>query len=251
MNVAILGRGFVGRATQYFLQEYCPKVAHIYVEDPGLGMYVDDYDWNSVTYTFICVPTNEVNGKLDLSILFQALKRARGIPVIRSTLGPDQMALIGMAHNGPFLHWPEFLREKHWQKDVDDKSIPIVVGGPEEWTESFVNHVLPSDREIFEGNLQEAALMKISRNAMLATKVAQANMLYDQCSKWKASYKLIRKFMITDGSLGTTHWDVPGPDNGRGFGGKCFPKDTKHYESLFDEDNIYTMALDYNDTIYP
>ena len=132
MNVAILGRGFVGRATQYFLQEYCPKVAHIYVEDPGLGMYVDDYDWNSVTYTFICVPTNEVNGKLDLSILFQALKRARGIPVIRSTLGPDQMALIGMAHNGPFLHWPEFLREKHWQKDVDDKSIPIVVGGPEE-----------------------------------------------------------------------------------------------------------------------
>ena len=86
---------------------------------------------------------------------------------------------------------------------------------------------------------------------MLATKVAQANMLYDQCTKWKASYKLIREFMITDGSLGTTHWDVPGHDNGRGFGGKCFPKDTKHYESLFDEDNIYTMALDYNDTIYP
>jgi len=252
MKVAILGHGFVGRATEYFLKEHCSdKVDEILVEDPGKGMFIDNYDWEHVEYTFVCVPTDSFDSKLDLNILFKALLRAKGNIVIRSTIGPDQIPLIAMAVNKRFMHWPEFLREKHWQADVDNKDIPIVIGGPDNMCEVFAERILPHDRTIFEGSSTEAALMKISRNAMLAAKVAQANHLYDLCTEHKCSYKLIRKFMIEDGTLGATHWDVPGHDNGRGFGGKCLPKDTKHYESLFKEDNMYTALLDYNDTIYP
>ena len=38
MKVAILGHGFVGTATEYFLKEYCSdKVSKVFVEDPGTG----------------------------------------------------------------------------------------------------------------------------------------------------------------------------------------------------------------------
>ena len=250
MKVAILGHGFVGTATEYFLKEYCSdKVSEVFVEDPGKGMYIDTNDWEQVKYTFICVPTDSFDAKLDLNILFKALKRAHGIPVIRSTVGPDQMPLIAMAANKQFMHWPEFLRENHWKQDVDDKSIPVVIGGQENMTDSFVNCILPEDRIIYEGNVKEAAMMKLSRNAMLAAKVAQSNHLYDACQSLGCSYELVKQFLIQDDTLGATHWDVPGFDGDRGFGGKCLPKDTKHYESMFKDDNMYTALLDYNSSL--
>ena len=261
MKVAILGKGFVGTATKYFLEEYCKDtVTEIHVEDPGYSMYIDDNTWESINYTFICVPTDNdgVNNHLNLTILMNALRRAKGIPVIRSTVGPDSLITLAMSvnHDVPLMHWPEFLREKHWQADVDDDSIPIVIGGNEDMTDTFINCIFPHkninfNRTIIECSVREAALMKISRNAMLAAKVAQFNMLYDICKEHKCSYELIKEFFKHDGTLGQTHMDVPGHDGGRGFGGKCLPKDTKHYEQLFKEHNLYSEVLDYNKKIYP
>ena len=144
MKVAILGKGFVGTATKYFLEQYCKDtVTEIHVEDPGYSMYIDDHTWESINYTFICVPTDNdgVNNHLNLTILMQALRRAKGIPVIRSTVGPDSLITLAMSvnHDVPLMHWPEFLREKHWQADVDDDSIPIVIGGNEDMTDTFIN----------------------------------------------------------------------------------------------------------------
>ena len=44
MKVAILGNGFVGNATRYYLEKYCPNVKEIVIEDPGQGLHIDD--WN-------------------------------------------------------------------------------------------------------------------------------------------------------------------------------------------------------------
>jgi len=260
MKVAILGKGFVGTATKYFLEQYCKDtVTEIHVEDPGYSMFIDEHTWSEVKYTFVCVPTDTdpVNPYLNLTILMKALRRAKGIPVIRSTIGPDCIVPLAMSvnHDVPLMHWPEFLREKHWQADVDDDSIPIVIGGNQDMTNTFVNSILPHksmkfDRTIIECSMKEASLMKISRNAMLAAKVAQFNMLYDLCGEFKCSYDLVKEFFKHDGTLGQTHMDVPGHDNGRGFGGKCLPKDTKHYEQLFNEHNMYSEILDYNNKIY-
>ena len=133
----------------------------------------------------------------------------------------------------------------------DNKDIPVVVGCKEDMTNTFVNSILPQDRAIIECSVREAALMKISRNAMLAAKVAQANHLYDLCEEHDCSYKLIREFMIDDGTLGVTHWDVPGHDNGRGFGGKCLPKDTSHFAHVmskhFSPPNFLNFVLKDNE----
>ena len=79
----------------------------------------------------------------------------------------------------------------------------------------------------------------------LAAKVAQANMLYGLCEEYDANYDLVKAFLIEDGTLGITHWDVPGQDGKLGFGGKCLPKDTTHYQNLFSEDNLYEDVLKY------
>ena len=36
-----------------------------------------------------------------------------------------------------------------------------------------------------------------------------------------------KEVLKVDSRLGHTHFDVPGPDGKFGFGGKCFPKDTR------------------------
>ena len=253
MKVAILGNGFVGNATRYYLQKYCPIVKEIVIEDPAQGLHIDD--WDDVIFTFICVPTDLDGGddRLSTKIVGQALKRAEGIPVIRSTIGVDHVTLLAMGYNKDFLHWPEFLRENHWEEDVNNSDIPIVLGGRDDNKTMLINTVFKDtdDKIIFECSNHEAALMKMSRNAMLAAKVAQANMLYGLCEEYNASYDMVKAFLIEDGTLGTTHWDVPGPDGHLGFGGKCLPKDTTHYQNLFSEDNLYEDVLKYkrNETV--
>jgi UDPglucose 6-dehydrogenase len=132
-------------------------------------------------------------------------------------------------------------------EDVENPDFPILLGGD---ANKFHHDVLPHDfKNIKRTTNVEASMIKVSRNAMLAAKVAQSNMIYDMCEKWNADYSVIRNFLREEGTLGTTHFDVPGHDNKRGFGGKCLPKDTTHWESMFNEDNMYTMLLEYNETL--
>ena len=130
----------------------------------------------------------------------------------------------------------------------------MVLGGLDEHRALFIDLVLDKKERklqnqdkkvIFECTKHEAALMKMSRNAMLAAKVAQSNMLYGLSEEYKADYDLIKRFLIEDCTLGVTHFDVPGPDGFMGFGGKCLPKDTTHYSSLFSHANLYDHVLKY------
>ena len=260
MKVAILGNGFVGNATGYFLKNYCPNITEVAIEDPGQGLIIDD--WSDVRFTFICVPTDlneNLRGarafdKLSINIVGEALKRSSGIPVIRSTVGVDQVSLISQGYGEDFILWPEFLRENHWEEDVNDNSIPMVLGGSDRHVQLFINTVLDKEERklqnqdkkvIFECSQHEAALMKMSRNAMLAAKVAQSNMLYGLCEEYNSDYDIIKAFLIEDDTLGATHFEVPGPDKRMGFGGKCLPKDTTHYSSLFSHENLYDHVLKY------
>ena len=47
------------------------------------------------------------------------------------------------------------------------------------------------------------------------------------------NYNKVKELFSSDGRLGSSHLDVPGPDGQRGYGGACFPKDTLalNYES--------------------
>ena len=251
-KVAIVGYGFVGKATEYFLKNHIENTPQILIHDPALALRITD--WSGIDYAFICVPTplkgskRAIGNKLDTDIVEEACKKAftrGGVSriVIRSTIGPDQTAKF--TTNMGAIIWPEFLREKHWRDDVDNSDLPMVVGGYQ--MDHFLN-LVKCHKKIWEVTPEEAAMMKIARNAALAVKVDLANEFKNVCDAWDMDYNIIAKFFSEDPNLGKTHWDVPGPDGMVGFGGTCLPKDLTHASSLvYNRDNILKIAVDANE----
>ena len=81
-------------------------------------------------------------------------------------------------------------------------------------------------------SIGEAAMVKYVANATLAMKVVINNEFYDICRTLGIKWDNVARVASTDPRLGNTHWQVPGPDGARGFGGGCFPKDMNALLSL-------------------
>ena len=43
---------------------------------------------------------------------------------------------------------------------------------------------------------------------------------------------------LADMRIGNSHYDVPGHDGSRGYGGKCFPKDVKAFIAWAEKNNL-------------
>lgn len=204
MRIVIIGQGFVGKATALTLNQ---KVEW---HDPPKGLIAD---YKTADVVFLCSfdDTLEyyINELKDHPIVF-----------IRSTLVPTRV------QGTDFAVYPEFLVERTWETDALNP-IQIVVGGTPEQVEvlksisklDFTNAVITSN--------QIASLMKVSTNAYLALKVTFMNLLSQLCEKYGIDYNDFKDVLKIDTRLGHTHFDVPGPDGQLGFGGKCFPKDSR------------------------
>ena len=222
----IVGFGFVGRATQYFLEKYCNTEAEIVDPNVMLPMLKND-KWD---YVFLCVPTNPgKDGKLDLSILKEVFNKYDGEQIIRSTVGPDQVSEFDGA-----TFWPEFLRENRWKEDIDHPQVEPIVGYESESKFAFWLQY-ECLRDLMSVRMTTpilSAAFKVTRNAFLAHKVNFANILFDIAQAQGFDYDTLRLMLENDTQLGASHWHVPGPDGKRGFGGKCFPKDYGHFSKL-------------------
>jgi hypothetical protein len=96
-------------------------------------------------------------------------------------------------------------------------------------------------------------MLKLMKNCFLSAKVSLMNEFYDFCAATHTDYNTVTGLAKKDQRMGTSHFQVPGPDGRRGFGGTCFPKDT---HSLYCQMNahgvqphIYPAILARNDTI--
>jgi UDPglucose 6-dehydrogenase len=69
----------------------------------------------------------------------------------------------------------------------------------------------------------------------------------------KTSWDQFTDMLQRDKRIGDSHLMVPGPDGKFGFGGHCFPKDTKALLSYSEQKDISLSLLDravsYNDSI--
>jgi UDP-glucose 6-dehydrogenase len=237
MNVAVVGCGFVGKATEYLLQK---TNCTVQIHDPVLG---HECDFDTVEYAFICVPTPSTGHALDISILekvYEDLKDKCQL-VIRSTIGPEQVVMFPRAYM-----MPEFLRERCWKQDVDDPKLPLIIG-MEETDDELIEIFEAVNKTVYTCQPKEASMFKLMRNAALAMRVAVANEFYEICQRENVDYKFVSGMLSTDNWTGGTHWDVPGPDGMMGFGGSCFPKDLTHMKSLcYNDFNIFNTALAIN-----
>jgi UDPglucose 6-dehydrogenase len=82
--------------------------------------------------------------------------------------------------------------------------------------------------------------MKYAVNTFLATKVVFMNQLLDQ---YDGDWNELKSLLKLDRRLGTSHFDVPGPDGERGFGGACFPKDVQAFLEFTSDEYLQGMSV--------
>jgi UDPglucose 6-dehydrogenase len=121
---------------------------------------------------------------------------------------------------------PEFLREG---AAIDDFMRPdrVVVGVESDRAAEVMAEVYRPlflrEFPIVTTSLESAEMIKYAANAFLATKITFINEIAALCEATGADVKSVAKGMGLDNRIGRTSSCMPGP----GYGGSCFPKDTR------------------------
>jgi UDPglucose 6-dehydrogenase len=120
---------------------------------------------------------------------------------------------------------PEFLREGAAVRDFMHPD-RIVIGAESEKAKNIMKNIYNVlyliDTPFVFTNLETAELIKYASNAFLATKISFINEIANLCDAVGANVTDVSKAMGMDGRIGK-YFLHPGP----GYGGSCFPKDTK------------------------
>ena len=157
-------------------------------------------------------------------------RAARGTVVImKSTVPPGTGARLSetLAPAGvDYASNPEFLREG---SAVDDwfKADRIVLGGPEAAVDRVAALYDGIDAPIVRCDIASAELIKYASNAFLATKISFANEIARLCDRLDADIDRVMYGVGLDPRIGPAFLNA-----GIGYGGSCFPKDTKALDYL-------------------
>lgn len=133
-------------------------------------------------------------------------------------LGKEELK-ISVASN------PEFLREG---KAIGDFNNPdrVVLGVPDEVARGklmkLYNTFIRANKSIIITTPETAEMIKYASNAFLATKITFINEIANLCEAVGADARQVAAAMGKDGRI-SPKFLHPGP----GYGGSCFPKDTK------------------------
>ncbi len=125
---------------------------------------------------------------------------------------------------------PEFLREGSAIKDTF-KGDRIVIGSENDEAGNLVEEVYkPFNVPIVRTDLKSAEMIKYASNAFLATKISFINEISNLCEKTGANVEKVALGMGFDQRIGNQFLKA-----GIGFGGSCFPKDTKALMNLAEQ----------------
>jgi UDPglucose 6-dehydrogenase len=125
---------------------------------------------------------------------------------------------------------PEFLREG---SAVFDFTHPdrVIIGTCSERARKVMKEIYRSlyltEIPYIETNQETAEMIKYASNAFLAVKITFINEIANLCEKTGANVQDVSKAMGRDGRIGGKFLH-PGP----GYGGSCFPKDTRALASI-------------------
>jgi UDPglucose 6-dehydrogenase len=203
--------------------------------DTSLTPYLSTAD---AVFIAVGTPTRRGGGHADLTYVYEAAKEiavglthytvivtkstvpvGTGREIARIIRETNPKAEFGVCSN------PEFLREG---SAINDFMRPDrVIMGSETDRSTAVMRELYRPLYLIETpmvvtNLETAELTKYAANAFLATKITFINEIADLCEKVGADVQTVAKGMGLDGRIGRKFLHA-----GPGYGGSCFPKDTK------------------------
>ena len=276
VQLAVIGTGYVGLATGACLSSLGHDVTCLDIDDAKISLLrsgqipiVEDGLSELVTLglsretlafttdiaeaipfadvVFLCLPTpQDDDGSADLSYVEKAVGDIRNIlkqgavVVNKSTVPVGTAVRVNEILNRPDVHVvsnPEFLRQGTAVNDFLRPS-RVVIGGDDE---SAVNRVADLyagvDAPILKMRTASAEALKYAANAFLATKLTFINAMADICEAVGADIFDVATGIGMDPRIGSDMLRA-----GPGWGGSCFPKDTRALVSIA-ADGGYDFAL--------
>ncbi|WP_129727565.1 UDP-glucose dehydrogenase family protein [Ectobacillus funiculus] len=266
MKVTVVGTGYVGLVTGTCLSEIGHTVTCIDIDqskvnkmragvspiyEPGLDElmkrnieenrlffttdYKEGFAGSDVIYIAVGTPEKE-DGSANLSFIEQVAKDIathieRDVVVVTKSTVPvgTNDWIKGVIQNNlvnkvdvDIVSNPEFLREGAAIYDTfhGDR---IVVGADNEHAANIIEEInKPFGLPVFKTDIRSAEMIKYAANAFLATKISFINEISNICEKVGANVEDVANGMGQDSRIGSRFLNA-----GIGYGGSCFPKDTK------------------------
>ncbi len=208
---------------------------------------------------FIAVgtPSRRGDGHADLSYVMAAAEEigraltGYAVVVTKSTVPVGTNARVAEAIRGAradaefdVASNPEFLREG---AAIDDFMRPdrVVVGvetaRAREVMEAVYRPLFLRDFPIVFTDLESAEMIKYAANAFLATKITFINEIAALCERVGADVKAVSRGIGLDGRIGNKFLHA-----GPGYGGSCFPKDTRALARIGQE---HAMPMQITETV--
>ncbi|MBB97785.1 MAG: UDP-glucose 6-dehydrogenase [Rhodobacteraceae bacterium] len=195
-------------------------------------------DGADAVFIAVGTPTRRGDGHADLTYVMAAAEEIAqaltgyAVIVTKSTVpvGTNRQVKEVVSKANPAADFdvasnPEFLREG---AAIDDFMRPdrIVVGVETERAGNVMAEIYRPlylrDFPILATDLESAEMIKYAANAFLATKITFINEIAALCERVGADVKLVSQGMGLDGRIGNKFLHA-----GPGYGGSCFPKDTR------------------------
>lgn len=266
MEITVVGTGYVGLVTGVGLAHIGHTVAcldideekiaklqagNVPIYEPGLAemmqeaMYAGRLKFTSdreeayfhadVIFLAVGTPPNE-DGSANLTFITKAcedigdLIQKDAIVVTKSTVpvGTNdylEEILTKRLSKGltvEFASNPEFLREGSGVYDFFHGDRIIVGANREEVANVLEEIYKPLKIPMFKTDIRSAEMIKYASNAFLATKISFINEISNICEKTNANIEDVAYGMGLDKRIGDKFLHA-----GIGYGGSCFPKDTK------------------------
>ncbi|MGV2927992.1 UDP-glucose/GDP-mannose dehydrogenase family protein [Macrococcus capreoli] len=279
-EVLVIGTGYVGLITGVSLAEIGNKVTCLDVDsnkievlkqgktpiyEPGLEEYLsknikenrlsftteykDAVEKSEVIYIAVGTPENE-DGSANLTYIYNVVDELKQhinedkIVVVKSTVPIGTNSKIqNMLSEQPFnvevISNPEFLREGTAFYDAFNGD-RIVIGGESDLAINIIEEInKPFGIEIFKTTRESAEMIKYASNAFLATKISFINEIANICERVGADVQDVSKGMGLDSRIGGKFLNA-----GIGYGGSCFPKDTKALSHLSKQLDFEPVIID-------
>lgn len=210
---------------------------------------------SDVVFIAVGTPSRRGDGHADLGYVYQAARdiakniNRYTVVVTKSTVpvGTGREIERIIKETNPKADFdvcsnPEFLREG---AAINDFMRPdrVVIGcsskKAEEVMRALYRPLYLIETPMVITNLETAELIKYAANAFLATKITFINEIADLCEKVGADVQTVAKGIGLDGRIGRKFLHA-----GPGYGGSCFPKDTRALLHTAKENGVSLRIVD-------
>ncbi|RXE58686.1 UDP-glucose dehydrogenase family protein [Acetivibrio mesophilus] len=153
----------------------------------------------------------------------------------------DKLKERGVEYEFGVVSNPEFLREGKALYDFTHPDRVVIGVESKEVAEIMKKVYRPlyiNETPFIITNIETAEMIKYACNAFLATKITFINEIANLCEKVGANVQQVSKAMGRDGRISPKFLHA-----GPGFGGSCFPKDTKALVQIAEKHGVHMSVV--------